>query len=120
MFETMDDRVLKKLQSVLDEQGLNDPNGVKRLAKLDPSSVEFMALVEKLQGTGMDPDEAKAQLLKWQSAQEQLEEKIMQLKSQTVGARPLWRCAVCGQANKPWIACYVAPYVCGYEKVLNP
>ncbi len=24
----------------------------------------------------------------------------------------IWRCAVCGRANMPYIACYVAPFIC--------
>ena len=39
------------------------------------------------------------------------------LKTKTLGAQPIWRCGVCGRADKPWIACYVAPFIVRYEKV---
>jgi hypothetical protein len=119
-FDSVDKKVLSRLQTFLGEQGLNDEEGVARVAKLDPNSSEFAELVERLhQETGMSPEEAREQLIKWQSAQEELQEKLKELKKQVVGARPLWRCAVCGRADKPWIACYVAPYICGYEQVLS-
>lgn len=118
LFESVDENVLKSLQAFLDQEGLNDAEGVQRLVKLDPNSAEFAQLVEKLHlDTGMSTDAARAQLIKWQSAHEELQRKMEQLKTQSLGARALWRCAVCGRANKPWIACYVAPYICGYEKV---
>jgi hypothetical protein len=120
LFDSVDKKLLSRLQTFLDERGLNDEEGVGKLAKLDPNSSEFAQLVERLhQETGMTLDEAKEQLIKWQSAQEELQEKLLELKKQVVGARPLWRCAVCGRADKPWIVCYVAPYICGYEHVVE-
>eukprot|EP01040_Poterioochromonas_malhamensis_P002068 gene2068-2204_t len=29
---------------------------------------------------------------------------------------PIWRCGVCGRANEPYIACYVAPFIVRYEE----
>jgi hypothetical protein len=37
-------------------------------------------------------------------------------KTKKKGRVPIWRCAVCGAADKPYIACYVAPYVVRYEE----
>lgn len=99
-------------------QGLDSEEGVQRLSNLDPSSVVFVDLLQRLvEATGMDPNTAREQLLKWQTAQKNLRKTIEATKSAVVGARPIWRCAVCGRANKPWIACYVAPYIVGYEQV---
>lgn len=117
-FEGIDERILRSLQDFTDEEGLGSEEGVLRLSKMDPSSPEFMDLVTRLvDATGMDPVTARDQLLKWQRAQKDVQKTIEQTKSAVVGARPIWRCAVCGQANKPWIACYVAPYIVGYEQV---
>ena len=33
---------------------------------------------------------------------------------------PIWRCSVCGRADKPYIACYVAPFILRYEEVQYP
>lgn len=30
---------------------------------------------------------------------------------------PIWRCGVCGRADKPYIACYVAPFIVRYEEI---
>lgn len=30
---------------------------------------------------------------------------------------PIWRCGVCGRADKPYIACYVAPFIVRYEGI---
>ena len=117
-FDAIDKRILSSLQDFIDEEGLDSEEGVERLSKLDPSSPEFSNLVARLVNTtGMDPETAREQLLKWQSAQKIVQKTIEQTKSAVVGARPIWRCAVCGRANKPWIVCYVAPYIVGYEQV---
>lgn len=118
LFQIIDQKVLKTLQSVLDESGLNASEAAEKLAKLNVGSDEFSALVTRLcEETGMSPEEATEQLRKWQISQKELKQVQIQLQTKSLGARPLWRCRVCGQADKPWIACYVAPYICGYEKV---
>lgn len=63
--------------------------------------------------------DASAMLTKWQGLQQDLEAMIEKEKQKTrvVGTRPIWRCGVCGRADKPWIACYVAPFIVGYEHV---
>ncbi|KAL3922435.1 MAG: hypothetical protein SGARI_006453 [Bacillariaceae sp.] len=116
LFQNIDKKVLSALQTVLDELGLNGSHGAEKLAKLQVGSEEFNALLERLcEKTGMSPEEATEQFRKWQAAQEELKE--TQTKTKSLGARPLWRCGVCGRADKPWIACYVAPFIVGYEKV---
>jgi hypothetical protein len=118
VFEGIDPRILQGLQDYIEKEGLDSEAGIQRLSSLDPSSLEFIALLERLvDATGMDSDGAYEQLLKWQEAHKNLKKMIEVTKSAVVGARPIWRCAVCGRANKPWIACYVAPYIVGYEQI---
>ena len=118
VFQGIDPRILQGLQNYIEKEGLDSEEGVQRLSTLDPSSPEFIALLQRLvDATGMDPDTAREQLLKWQNTHKDLKKTIEAAKSAVVGARPIWRCAVCGRANKPWIACYVAPYIVGYEQI---
>lgn len=118
LFQGVDPRILQGLQDYIEKEGLDSEEGVQRLSTLDPSSPEFITLLQRLvDATGMDPDTAREQLLKWQNTHKDLKKTIEAAKSAVVGARPIWRCAVCGRANKPWIACYVAPYIVGYEQI---
>jgi hypothetical protein len=120
LFDGMDINLLRSLQNFVDEQGLGSQEGARRLAQLDPQSSDFAELVMRLERElEMSPAEAKAQLLDWQSKQKDLEEMVQEqlTKSKTMGARPIWRCGVCGRADKPWIACYVAPFIVRYEKI---
>jgi rubrerythrin len=43
---------------------------------------------------------------------EQQQAKLMKRKSMI----PIWRCAVCGRDDKPYIACWVSPYIVRYEE----
>ena len=120
IFDSLSPDVLKALQTYIDEQGLGSDEGAKHLAKLDPNSTEFADLVARLvRDTGISTADARAKLTKWQNLQEDLEEMIEKekQKSKIVGTRPIWRCAVCGQADKPWIVCYTAHFIVGYENV---
>ena len=121
IFDGMESAVLKTLQDFIDEQGLGSEEGAKHLRSIGPDSKEFVDLISRLQkDTGLSYDIAKAKLTEWQSLQENLEAMIQRErhKTKTLGARPIWRCGVCGRADKPWIACYVAPFIVRYEKVL--
>ena len=55
------------------------------------------------------------ELQEWQGAQKELEAMVEATKM--LAAKPIWRCAVCGRADKPWIVCWVAPYIVGYTEV---
>eukprot|EP00985_Skeletonema_marinoi_P020527 scaffold12241_cov93-Skeletonema_marinoi.AAC.1 len=116
----MDPAVLKTLQNAIDAMGIGSEEGANCLRNLRPDSKEFTDLISVLEReTGLSYDDAKAKLIEWQSLQENLEAMIQQEKQKTkiLGARPIWRCGVCGAADKPWIACYVAPFIVRYEKV---
>lgn len=120
LFESVDASVLKQLQDFVDEEELGSEEGTRRLATLDPNSQEFADLVGRLRSElNMTHSDATAQLLDWQSKHKDLEEQLTEqaIKTKKLGVRPIWRCGVCGRADKPWIACYVAPFIVGYEKV---
>ena len=118
LFESIDPGVLQTLQTVLDEERLNSQDGIRKFAGLDPDGPDFHRLLQRLvSDLGMDPESARRQLIAWQDAQKQLEKQLQAQKQKKMGARPIWRCAVCGAANLPHIVCWVAPYIVGYEKV---
>ena len=120
IFEGMEPAALKTLQNVIDEMDIGSEDGANRLRNISPNSKEFADLISRLErDADLSYDDAKAELIEWQSLQENLEAMIQQekQKTKTLGARPIWRCGVCGQADKPWIACYVAPFIVRYEKV---
>ena len=120
LFRGVDRQVLRTLQDFVDREGLSSEEGTRRLAYLAPTGAEFANLVARLQNElNMSHADATAQLLEWQSAHKDLEKELTEqaIKTKTLGVRPIWRCGVCGRADKPWIACYVAPFIVGYEKV---
>ena len=119
-FEAADPAFLKSLQQVIDEMGLGSKDGVDHLKNLSHESKEFNDLITRLErDAGLSYDDAKAKLIEWSTLQENLEAMIEKekKKTKTLGARPIWRCGVCGRADKPWIACHVAPFIVRYEKV---
>ena len=122
-FAGVDTKVLRRLQVVLDDQGLNNEGGAGQLAALDPSDPELAKLQRMLlDELGMSPAAALEQLRKWQSAHKDMEKELQKQREKKkqglMTQEPIWRCsAVCGRANKPYIACWVAPYIVGYQPV---
>jgi hypothetical protein len=57
----------------------------------------------------------------WQTNQKRVHEQLRQhefeKKAGKQKLRAIWRCAVCGRADKPWVACWVSPYIVRYEAV---
>ena len=122
LFGGVHSSVVQKLQDVLDQEGLQSEEDMRQLAGMDPSSPEFQRFLQIfVDELDLSPDEATEQLLKWQLAQKNLQEELKKVKQQrklgTLVQEPIWRCAVCGRADKPWIACWVAPYIVGYRPV---
>ena len=122
MFDSIGSGILKSLQNFIDDLELGSEEGAKYLASINPDSKEFNELITRLQKeTGLSFEGAKAKLLEWQSGQENLDAMIekQKQKSKTLGALSQFggRCSVCGVSDKPWIACYAAPYIVRYEKV---
>jgi hypothetical protein len=121
-FGEIDRRVLQTLQDLMTEEGLDTAEGALRLRNLQPGEADFERLVQRLMAaTGLDASSATAQLCKWQDAHKHLEEELereqQMLKGKKATMEPIWRCAVCGRADKPYIACYVAPYIVSYRSI---
>jgi len=117
---------LRTLQDLLDQQGLNSQAGVRRLAHMGLNDPYMQQLAHKIaELTGTDVSGAQELLRDWQQKQEGVEEKEVEMEKEKAKAKqekrkallPIWRCAVCGRANMPYIACYVSPYICEYREV---
>ena len=122
LFQAIDPSALSLLQNFLVERGMNSEDGAKLFANLDPSDPLFQALVNQaVKYLGWTPTQAQNQLVLWQNAQKQLwiEFEKEQERERSAGntMQAIWRCAVCGKADKPWIVCFVAPYIVRYEPV---
>lgn len=67
----------------------------------------------------MDSVPATEELLKWQDARKCVEEELekVEVKKKEERVEPIWRCAVCGRADKPYIVCHVAPYIVGFRRI---
>ena len=127
-FSGIDKEVLQELQVLLDDECISRKEGMKKIAEMSQESPECKrfeaSLVEKMK---IPPKKARAQLLAWQSAHKDLQkvldkqEKIKARAKQSKSSEaklvkePIWRCGVCGRADKPWIVCSVAPYIAFYR-----
>ena len=122
VFDGIDSRVLQTLQSFVERNGLNSASGVAQLSRLSESDPEFERMVERLMAeVGMTRSDAGAQLKEWQEKYSDVETLIeveAAKAKQGCGLEPIWRCAVCGRADMPYIACYVAPFIVRYQKRL--
>jgi len=118
---------LKELQNIIDEMGLNSAEGVAALSQYDINSAEFKALINELvlRSNGMlNYESAREKLVSWQSTQEDVREKMEEQEKEMELAKaqkrkallPIWRCGVCGRADKPYIACYVQPFIVRYQE----
>ena len=122
-FQSVDSKALKLLQDFLQQQGLNTERGADSLVSLDESNAVWKGMLTRMQEElGCTLQFAQEQLASWRKAQldvrrEMEREKERQL---TKGAsmKAIWRCGVCGRADKPFIVCWVAPYIVRYEKVI--
>jgi hypothetical protein len=121
--EDIDQSFLQSLQNILDERGLNSKEGILELLDLSEDDLEDLAadLAQRLQ---VDVETVKAMLKEWQQNQRKTLAKLEELendlavmrKTKKKGRVPIWRCGVCGRADKPYIACWVQPYVVRYEE----
>jgi len=117
---------LAEMQTVLEELGLNTAEGAAELAALPPDSPRFQQLAAELAGRlDMGIEEAAEALISWQKAQDAARAAAQAQQREADAARvagrralvPIWRCAVCGRADKPFIACYVSPFIVRYAMV---
>ncbi len=82
----------------------------------------FQSLVQQLsRKLGVDINSAASMLKRWQTNQKQMRKQLEQHERDKASGkqklRPIWTCAVCGRANLPHVACWVAPYIVRYEPV---
>jgi rubrerythrin len=66
------------------------------------------------------PETAKELSKKWKKQQEKLKKALQEQEKAKTELVPIWRCAVCGRADMPYIACTVAPYIVRYEPRTKP
>lgn len=128
-WEGMPPAFLTGLQSALDTLGLNSLEAVRRLAALPSGSDELSRLaVEIATRAGISTEAAAALLTEWQKKYGSVEEGLRQQEEEMQKAKgqgrmamvPIWRCAVCGRADKPWIACYVSPFIVRFQPTVLP
>ena len=121
-----DPRFNRLLQQLLEAKGMNNEPSLRQLAsQMKTNDRDFSYFLQALGNAFPDTPTATLSdyLLAWQSKQRRL----FQFKDATDKATqraiargkkvlvPIWRCAVCGQADQPYIACYVSPFIVRYE-----
>eukprot|EP00981_Chlorochromonas_danica_P011845 scaffold4308_cov162-Ochromonas_danica.AAC.4 len=123
--DSLEQGFLNILQNELDKRGLNSAEGVAKLASYSRDDPYLKDLANAMsQALGRSPQEIMDLLIKWQGDQhkvqeemeKQKEEEKLALKQKRKALVPIWRCGVCGRADKPYIACYVQPYIVRYEE----
>ena len=114
------------LQMLLDQKGWNNELDVAQLSTLDLNHPTMESLVKELSSlSDLSIDAAMNLLIEWKTLQEGVQKKMKEqqlelllAKEQKRKARvPIWRCAVCGRSDKPYITCHVAPYIVRYDEI---
>ena len=114
------------LQTLLDQKGLNNELGVAQLASLDLSDPMMVSFAKELSAmSDISMDAALNMLAEWKTLQEGIRKEVTEQKLELLLAKeqkrkarvPIWRCAVCGRSDKPYITCFVAPYILRYDEV---
>jgi replication-associated recombination protein RarA len=118
--------IIADLQLILDEKGWNNEEAIAILS--DPSSTHpyQTQLVQALADKSTQPMfSVEANFRKWQNKQSKInkiresvkeKQKKRALQGKQKSLVPIWRCAVCGRADQPYIACYVSPFIVRYEE----
>lgn len=115
----------KKLQKILDERGLNSQEGVVNLSSLSIESDEIQSIIKEISiFLNISYKSATEKIIKWREnldivknkLKEQIIEKEMAKLEKRKALLPIWRCAVCGRADLPYIYCYVSPYIIRYDE----
>jgi rubrerythrin len=125
----LDAAFLASLQDELDRSGINSREGTLRLGGMkagDPELAQFAARLAA--ATDASLEATLERIAEWQQArgsvEDQLHEQDREMEDALAEGRqavcPIWRCRVCGRADKPYIACYVAPYIVGYASFDMP
>eukprot|EP01041_Mallomonas_annulata_P002424 gene2424-4709_t len=107
------------------EARLNSSEGVGRLASMSMDDEYMVDLANEIARTlDVSLDAAKDLLRQWQTLQADVREKLEEQRKEMEKAKqmnrkalvPIWRCGVCGREDKPYISCYVAPFIVRYEE----
>ena len=118
--------ILPTLQFLLDSLGLNSEKGIDRLTNSNIDSDEMNLLAQEIaKSCNLSIETARELLRKWQAMQLDVKEQVKKQQKEMELAKaqnrkalvPIWRCGVCGQADKPYIACYVAPFIVRYDEL---
>jgi AAA+ superfamily predicted ATPase len=117
---------IPKLQDILEEKGWNNEEAIDILSdstSIHPYKNQLIEIIaERL---SLSIPSAASMFKKWQKKQSKIKEILQALKEKKEAASkkgkksvqvPIWRCAVCGRADQPYIVCYVAPFIVRYEE----
>jgi SpoVK/Ycf46/Vps4 family AAA+-type ATPase len=116
------DPALRPLQDILDDMGLNSEEGVRELAGLNLQSGRMQDIARNLAGKLNTTVGVATEFLKgWQVSQRKMLEKLEQQETDAASGKQklqaIWRCAVCGRDDKPFVVCWVSPYIVRYTPV---
>ena len=119
-------KYLHAMQVALDSSSVINEEGLRQLVGMDVNNEDLHDIINFLATTlQMDVPTIKTFIKKWQFSSmtnldiiENSKRELENAKREKKKARvPIWRCGVCGRADKPYIVCYVQPYVVKYELV---
>lgn len=114
------------LQTLLDQRGLNNKDSVAQLTAMDLNNPYMLELAHEIaRSLGTDLASAQELLREWQRKQLDVTEKLREEQRERELAKkqkrkalvPIWRCAVCGQADLNYIFCNVSPFIVRYSEV---
>lgn len=116
---------LTVVQDLQRAQGQETEAGVAALAGMsmgDPGMGQYLAEVMRTLSVGRQ--EAVDLMREGQVKQGGVKDQLHKEKAKLALARgrkkmvqvAIWRCAVCGRADLPYIACFVAPFIVGYQE----
>lgn len=115
LFSSVPPTALSELQKLLQLTYLDNEEGIKQILSGGQNGPLADMLVHQLAASmRIAPDYARQIMQQWLSAQQKLEDLQKEVKKRKL--RPIWRCRVCGRADMPFIACYVAPFIVRYDE----
>jgi SpoVK/Ycf46/Vps4 family AAA+-type ATPase len=115
------------LQTILDENDWNNETMIDFLSQSkNLNSTETKEIIEQLSASlGIPTREIEKIFQIWSKNQVKIKninklqgelQKKLAKKGKKLALVPIWRCAVCGAADMPYIACYVSPYIVRYDE----
>eukprot|EP00053_Salpingoeca_punica_P026203 m.19854 g.19854 ORF g.19854 m.19854 type:complete len:337 (+) comp8558_c0_seq1:134-1144(+) len=118
-YDALNKAFLQTLQDIMTDMGYNSAEGVAQLQTSPEARLREQLATPLAQKLSISIDEAMQMINDWKNAGATMEElrKKAEKKARSKKQVPIWRCAVCGRADQPFIACYVAPYIVGYRAI---